>query len=296
MIANKLIWFRHQLYNRIVGKLLPVSWFGPTPPIADNLSKAKPPVQLEIVSHCWNYAHMLNFQLSSLVDSPPQNAHVTYTLFHAKEDEKLKQLIARFEALSIPSITWQFIEIDKPRLFRRAIGRNQAALQTKADWIWFCDCDLIFYQQCLDHLVSELVEKQVPMVFPSFEHITALLAEDHPMLNQSIEQAASIDSTLFQRSPIEKAKGAFQIVHGDVARTCGYCKDIAMYQQPMMHWSKTYEDSIFRRLIGSEGQAIAFDGLYRIRHQEKGRYQKQSPYSRLRRRIRMATDNDGAKA
>lgn len=296
MVTDKLIWLRHQLNKQLIGSILPASWFGPKPPINAQLGIAAEPMHLQIVSHCWQYAHMLNFQLSSIINYPPKNLKVTYTLYHAREDLKLKKLIERVDKIEVPNVTWNWVEITRPKLFRRAIGRNQTALNTHADWIWFSDCDLIFHDGCLDSVSAAVKGCQQRMVFPQQEFITDLLEASHPMLNQDNEASVDIDTSLFKENAIHKAKGAFQIVHGDVARTCGYCRDMKMYQKPMQHWSKTYEDSIFRQLIASEGKPVSIEGLYRIRHIEKGRYVKDSQISKLRRNIRVATDDSGNQA
>jgi len=294
MVTDKLIWLRHQLNKHLIGTLLPIGWFGPTPPDKNALSTSTAPLNLQIVSHCWQYAHMLNFQLSALVNYPPTELLVTYTLYHSGEDTELKKLISRYDAIQVPNVTWNWMEVPKEQLFRRAIGRNQAALNTEADWIWFSDCDLIFHESCLDSLARELDDRQQRMVFPRQEFITDLLDASHPMLNQNNESLVDIDTTLFETNDIHKAKGAFQIVHGDVARACGYCRSVKLYQQPMNHWSKTYEDSMFRCLIDSEGEPVDVKGLYRIRHVEKGRYSQGSQLSRVRKSIRVATDDQGS--
>ena len=41
---------------------------------------------LEIVSHCWGYANMLTYQLSSFVNYPPTKLNLTVTVFYAEED------------------------------------------------------------------------------------------------------------------------------------------------------------------------------------------------------------------
>lgn len=294
MDTDKLIWLRHQFNKRLIGTILPIGWFGPKPPEKDALSTPDAPLHLEIVSHCWQYAHMLNFQLSSLVNFPPTQLQVTYTLYHAAQDTKLKKLIARYNDICLPNVIWNWVEVPKPQLFRRAIGRNQTALNSTADWLWFSDCDLIFHEGCLDSLATALNGCKQRMVFPRQESITELLAPSHDMLNQSNESTIDIDTTLFTSNDITKAKGAFQIVHGDVARACGYCSAIKLYQSPMKHWSKTYEDTMFRRLIDSEGEPVNVQSLYRIRHIEKGRYTKDSTLSQVRKGIRVATDDQGS--
>jgi len=293
MASDKLIWLHHQLNKYLIGTVLPISWFGPKPPALDRLSKPEAPLHLQIVSHCWQYSHMLNFQLSSLANFPPSDLNVTYTLYHSAQDTDLKKLIARYDEIEVPNVTWHWVEVPNNQLFRRAIGRNQVALNTEADWVWFSDCDLIFHENCLDSLAVALENRQQRMVFPRQEGITELLESTHPMLNQTNNVRIDIDTTLFKTNEIQKAKGAFQIVHGDVLRACGYCKDIKLYQQPMEHWSKTYEDSMFRRMIDSEGEPVDVKGLYRIRHIEKGRYTGNTKRSKLRKKIRSATDDQG---
>lgn len=286
------MWLQNQFYNRVMGSLLPISWFAPRAPRPHELSVHDAPLKLQIVSHCWNYAHLSLFQLSSIANYPPRDCHLTYTLFHAAEDKAMQPLIERFSSMNIPNVTWDWQVLPKAELFRRAIGRHRASLASQADWIWFADCDLIFHEGCLDSLAKALLHQRTGLVFPDHEGITDLLPPEHPMLNQSIgkDGTVDIDVGLFRRNVISKAKGAFQIVHADVARAVGYCGSLLLYQQPSEQWCKTYEDTVFRRVIEYEGEPIDVQNLYRIRHAEKGRYTKGSWLSRLRGGIRQATD------
>ena len=84
--------------------------------------------------------------------------------------------------------------------------------------------------------------------------------------------------------------GPYQITHGDVARACGYCESIPVYQKPANHWRKAYEDSAFRWLIGTPGVAIDLPGVCQIRHLAKGRYRRNAPSSRLRTLLRRRRD------
>lgn len=290
MSAGELVWLRNLFYSRAVGSVLPVRWFAPEAPRPDALDVPEGRLRLEIVSHCWRYAHLLRFQTSSLVEHPPAHVDVTYTLYHAAEDAPVRELIERFDAQAVPNVTWNWRTLPRGELFRRAIGRHRAALASEADWLWFADCDLIFHAGCLDSLAVALRGKRTGLVFPASERITPLLPGDHPMLNQvpGPRGTIDIDPALFDESPIEKAKGAFQICHGDVARAVGYCGTIPLYQKPSDVWRKTYEDTVFRRLIGYPGEPVDVRALYRIRHVEKGRYAAGSVWSRLRGGIRQA--------
>lgn len=292
MTSDFTMWWRSQLYNRIVGSILPVSWFAPKVPESDSLSLPEGKPNVQIVVHSWQYAHLSLFQLSSLANYPPQDCQVLYTLFYAQEDSALSKLLDRFRALDVPNVTWDFQILPKPELFRRAIGRHKASISSKADWIWFSDCDVIFHKGCLDALAKVLANKQTALVFPQSTGITELLPAEHPMLNQHLDDSVTvdIDPNLFYQKPVTKATGPYQIVHGDVARAVGYCGSLALYQQPSDVWRKTYEDTVFRKLIETEGEAVPVPGVYRIRHEEKGRYARGSLWSRIRGNIRKLTD------
>lgn len=292
MSGDISIWLQNQFYNRVVGSLLPLSWFAPKAPRPEQLSLPTGKLQLQIVSHCWQYSHLSLFQLSSLVNYPPRDCELTYTLFYAAEDNGMCELIEHFSAIEVPNVTWDWQVLPKAELFRRAIGRHRASISSRADWLWFADCDLIFHEGCLDSVAAAVAGKKTGLVFPDQEGVTELLPGDHSMLNQSIGDAGTIDidTSLFKPNAISKAKGAFQIVHGDVARVAGYCGSIKLYQQPTNTWRKTYEDTVFRRLIGYEGEPVNIVHLYRIRHAEKGRYAKGSKLGRIRGGIRRATD------
>ena len=289
-LAARFPWLGNLFYGRVVGGVLPVRWFAPEAPRPDALHVPSGRLHLQIVSHCWNYAHLLRFQTSSLVLHPPSDVDVTYSLYYAEEDHGVAALVAELDSLDVPNVTWQWNRLPKHELFRRAIGRNRAALASEADWLWFADCDLIFHAGCLDSLAASLAGRATGLVYPARERITPLLPGDHPMLNQTPGPRGTIDidPSLFADSPIEKAKGAFQVCHGDVARAAGYCGTIDVFQRPTTAWRKTYEDTVFRRLIGYPGEPVDVRGLHRIRHVEKGRYAKGTLWSRLRGGIRRA--------
>ncbi len=288
MRSDLTLWLANQYYTKLVGRVVPASWYAKKPPATRELSLPKHTPHLEIVSHCWQYAHLAVYQFSSLVRHPPTELTVTHTLFHADSDQQTTKLAADFAAIDTPNVTWRSIALPKADLFRRAIGRNQAAKSTSADWVWFADCDLIFDRNCLDSLAVHLKSKQAGLLFPSQERITELLPPDHPWVTQSLEQPlpVDVDTNQFHHNDITKAKGAFQIVHGDVARTMGYCDGLALYQQPDTRWRKTYEDTVFRNLLGHEGVPVPIDNLLRIRHSAKGRYKNNSAISDVRTELR----------
>ncbi|MEX0943847.1 MAG: glycosyltransferase family A protein [Pseudomonadales bacterium] len=229
---------------------------------------------LEIVSHCWQYAQLLIYQLSSLVRYPPQQLDVIMTVYYNEEDVDTHKLLKRFAALSVNGVQWNWCAIPQSSLFRRAIGRNHTALHSTADWIWFTDCDLMFAEGCLDTLAERLQGSRDALCFPQVEHVTSLLPAEHPMLNPDIDSTLPLcpDLTAFAEYRRTRATGPLQITHGDVARACGYCNALPYYQKPASTWRKAHEDRAFRWLLQTQGTPLAVPGVYRIRHASKGRY------------------------
>jgi hypothetical protein len=254
--------------------LVPGRWIA-RPPDPAKLSARTGVLTVEVVSHCWQYAHLLAYQLSSLVNFPPTRVRVRMTVFHAVEDARVRDLLAYFGAIEVPGVTWNWQALSPGELFRRAIGRNRAARGTPADWVWFADCDILFHRDCMDTLADRLEGRQDPLTYPKEERVTAMLEETDPLLlaGRDRPRVVDIDPGQFKLLPNPpKAKGAYQIVHGDVARQCGYCEQLSVFQRPAPRWAKTYEDSAFRWLLGFDGVGLDVPGVYRIRHVRKGRY------------------------
>lgn len=247
-------------------------------------------LSFEIVSHCWQYAHLLAYQLSSIVQFPPTRANVRVTVFHALEDGKTRAMLDYFGAIAVPNVGWNWRPLERERLFRRAIGRNLAARETAADWVWFTDCDIVFHRGCLDALAEKLQGSRERLVYPRDEHVTTLLPPDDPMLADERDRPriVDIDTDRFQPLAVPQAKGAYQIVHGDIARRCGYCERPSFFQRPVPRWAKTYEDRTWRWLMQTDGTPLDIPGVHRIRHIHKGRYGGNRALAGTRSRIRRA--------
>lgn len=254
--------------------LVPAGWYEKRLPPENARHARTGPLQLEIVSHCWQYAHFLIYQLSSLVHNPPRELTVTMTVFYCPEDESTSRLLERFSTLDVPGVHWNWQPLPREFLFRRAIGRNRAALASQADWVWFTDCDLMFRKGCLDALAEVLQGRRDALVFPAVERCTSLLPDDNPLLNPNLDASIplNIDVADFSERHRSRATGPLQITHGDVARACGYCNALAYYQRPAEGWCKAHEDRAFRWLLKTQGVALDIPGVYRIRHASKGRY------------------------
>ena len=63
-------------------------------------------------------------------------------------------------------------------------------------------------------------------------------------------------------------------------------ESLEIFQTEDDRWRKTYEDTAFKWLIASEGIPLEVDGVFQIRHVQKGRYTKDSNVSRVRSKIR----------
>ena len=273
--------------------IVPSSWFL-KPPRPEELTARSGVLDIEIVSHCWQYAHLLAYQLSSLVNFPPTKARVRMTVYHAVEDARTRAMLEFFGGIAAPGVSWNWQPLPPPELFRRAIGRNRAARSTQAHWIWFTDCDIVFHRDCIDGLASELQGRQDLLTYPKYERITPMLTEDDPVLAAERDRPRIVDIdtsqfTLAANPP--KAKGAYHIVHGDAARQCGYCEQIPVYQRPTERWAKTYEDSAFRWLMANDGVGLDVPGVHRIRHIHKGRYGDNKAAALVRGNIRRAKEN-----
>ncbi|WP_019028423.1 glycosyltransferase family 2 protein [Colwellia piezophila] len=274
-------------FRLIIEKILPPSWFRSALPTKNQRKAVNGDFKLEIISHCWQYSNMLSYQLSSFVNYPPTKCALTVTVFYGNEDGKTQAVLDFFSKKSVKNVTWNFQALEKSKLFRRAIGRNMAARASQADWLWYTDCDIIFHENCLDSLSEQLQGKQESLYFPRQERTTEMLAQDDPMLRQDSEpQIVNIATQDFSLHSRDKAKGAFQIVHGDVARAIGYCEGLSIYQTQSLHWCKCYEDRAFRWLLETQGTPIDVDGVFQIRHVHKGRYKKDTFSSRVRSKIR----------
>lgn len=269
--------------------LIPAQRYLPKLPAAADMPARTGRLAIEIVSHCWNYAHLLAYQLSSLVLHAPTKLNVRMTVFYCPEDEATVRLLRFFEGKEPPGVTWNWRPLERPQLLRRAIGRNRAALATTADWVWFTDCDVLFHRDCLDSLAQQLQGRSDLLLYPKTEYCTHMLAESDPMLQRGgAPGLREIDPSRFSPLSHDKATGPLQITHGDIARQTGYCNAIGVYQQPALRWRKTYEDRAFRWLLRTQGNPIDIPGLHRIKHVEKGRYHQSRMVTVIRQSVRRA--------
>jgi hypothetical protein len=231
---------------------------------------------IEIVSHCWaaelpHYADALRYQLSSVVLHAPVSCQVLVTVCYCPEDTATLDTIGWFAGQRRDLINP--LALTKQQLGRRAIGRNLAALATKADRVWFADVDQVFYKGCLDRLAALDWPTEASMIFPRRIKIHC----DHATGDQTLAKAQStsrmvdIDPSQFIDKRYIRAIGGVQIVQGDFAREHGYLKDSKKWQRlrkDNLMFRDFHDDLAYRRFCSGLGtiRAVDLDGMYRLRH------------------------------
>ena len=282
-------------YRFVASKVLPVSWFRRTDPATVAKAKRRGRLRLQIVSHCWHYSHFLTYQLSSLVLHQSARLDLTVTVYYCPEDESTLRVLRFFGEMKCPGIAWDWRALPKEQLLRRGIGRNLAAKSTTADWVWFTDADIVFQDKCLDTLADLLQGRDDALLYPAMKRATRLLPEDDDILSRGRGGPAIINLPLqafpLHLGPASRATGPCQITHGDIARECGYCDGVRVFQRPAPRWRKTYDDAAFRWVIGSRGVPIDLPGVCQIRHSAKGRYRQGAFSSVLRASVRKLQDH-----
>lgn len=225
---------------------------------------------LEIVSHCWLYSRLLTYQLSSLVLHPPQKCEVVATVFWCAEDQRTRDVLDYFRAIDVPRVTWQFRELERTRLCRRAIGRNIACRETRADRLWLTDCDYLVGDGTLDAIA--LAEFGGPLAYPRRSHVTSQPRGDEYIEAVTAPGVYDVSAEDFERDTHGRAIGGIQIVPGDIARERGYLPDSRRFQSPSEVWVRTHCDRAFRVTLGTTGVPIDVPHVRRIRHSKRGRF------------------------
>ncbi len=231
-------------------------------------------MKVEVVTHCWRYSRLLCYQLSSFFLYPPDDVEVTVTVFYSAEDLESVAVINYFRGLpQPPSVHLRPRELLRSNLLRRSIGRNLAALQTAADWIWFTDCDYVFGATCLDGLPAALTNVTSPLAFPRYINLNATHAEGDRLISQ-VNRPGTYDIMpgAFVKRRMPRAIGGVQLVTGDAARTRGYLPN-SFWQTPVEGYKfcRCREDCTYRKSFRTPASKIELPAVYRIRHSVCGR-------------------------
>jgi hypothetical protein len=232
-------------------------------------------MKVELVSHCWRYGRMLRYQLSSLFLFPPERVAVEALVFCAsrEDDAETWETLDYFLGLGPrENVTVRPWTLAPERLFRRAIGRNLAAQETTADWVWFADCDMTFRQGVFDGLAETLGERSERLFYPR----EIFLHRTHALGDAAVERAGGTPGLIdiapeeFAVHRYRRAIGGVQIVPARVAREVGYCPN-GRWQQPAARWQRARDDVAFRASLGTPGVGVSIPNVFRLRHSVCGR-------------------------
>jgi len=246
---------------------------------------------VEVVTHCYakelpHYASALGYHLYSMRYSI-QKGWATSTVCFSPEDEATMIVLRYFRETHDLSV--KEMPMDAGTLGRRSIGRNRAALESKADYVWFSDVDQCFADcyaapTALEHLgigvgyYNKLTfrwPEGCSMVFPQQIFIT----HDHALGDKYLKEMRWNDNAYalgdilsiedFKIKRYNRAIGGVQIVKGDFAREHGYLNGIDRWQQPTEKPFSDFRDDVaYRQFCLQHGKIVGVDltPLNRIRH------------------------------
>lgn len=229
---------------------------------------------LELCNHVHLYDRLATYFLSAIVQHPPARCAVKVTICYSPDDEQTAAVLLHFGALAIPNVTWNWHAMDRPRLCQRAIGRNECALATDADFFLMGDIDYSFQDGALDTAADAMTAAAsggARLMFPR----VVMQSRSHELGDAAIAAVAApglvaIKPEDFQPVRMNRAIGGCQWVTGDVARELGYLPG-TRFQKPSGKWLRTHSDQIYRKWLNTRGMAIDVPGIYRLRHGERGR-------------------------
>lgn len=226
---------------------------------------------LDIVVHAYaedipDFASLLTAQLSSIIRHPPASGCAVVNVCTAPTDRLTLDVVEQFRERSrktTVSIVPRCYTTDM--LFRRAIARNMLAKSTRADLVWFADCDYMVGPGTLDAMLAvecdTLWHPKKVLIHKSHQEGDEFIARIAP------GRPAEGDLGRFEEHRVSIAIGGLQFVSGDVARARGYLDGTRWVKpvDPAGGFRDTQEDRVYR---GSFERRLSFDipNLYRLRH------------------------------
>ncbi len=221
---------------------------------------------LEVVVHCWQYWRLACLQMSSFVQFPPKCC-VRYRLCITNEDVNTVRLVEFFYNKMQPKVIVEPVIMDRRRLMRRAIGRNECALTSQAPIVWFADVDYLVTDTCIATILNNFPHGK-NLAHPARVHATT--KERGMELIESVTEPAIVSLDLKTDFPVVKrsyAIGGLQLFGGDYARKAGYCNDEPRNRifRPASRWQGTRCDRKARLKAGGS-VPMNILALYRVRH------------------------------
>ena len=221
---------------------------------------------IEIIPTIWQYSRLFAFQLSGFVLSPPR-CRVLYRPCVTKEDEPTIKVLEHYASRLPASVTLEPHFMERRKLMRRAIGRNECCLSSKAPIVWCADVDYLATADCLDTILNSF-PCSVNLSHPAKVHATSRRRG-----MELIEAVNGVEVPLldlvkdFPVNKRAKAIGGLQFFSGEYARKAGYCNDELWNRifKPANRWQATRCDRKARVKAGGS-TPMAITALYRIRH------------------------------
>lgn len=229
---------------------------------------------IHIVTHCWaadlpQFSAFLRCQLSSLVIWPPAVDH-TIEVRYCPDDRRTATVVDEFAVMLKSKVEPSPMQPPET-LFRRAIGRNAAALSSHAELVWFTDCDYLFGEGCLDGLWAAWNELPdfASMLFPDQIMTMKSHEEGDELAGRDASGLVRVPEDLFKPQKVWRAFGGLQIVPGSLARKHGYLDGHRRYQKPLPKpFANFHDDVAFRKAMLKHGPIIpvSVPNLFRLRH------------------------------
>jgi len=220
----------------------------------------------EIIPHIWQYHRLAAIQLSSFIANPP-TCRVLYRPCITREDEPTIRTMEYFASRLPVTVTMEPHVMERRRLMRRAIGRNECALSSIAPIVWMADVDYLVTNACLTTILNNF-PSGANLAHPARVHATT--KERGMELIESVTDPAVVPLDLKADFPVVKrsyAIGGLQLFGGDYARKAGYCNDEPRNRifRPAGRWQGTRCD---RKARLKAGGSVAMNvlALYRVRH------------------------------
>lgn len=235
---------------------------------------------VEIVAHVWNYDRLATLFLSQLVLHPPKTPTLV-TICWSEEDRRTGEVISFFAGQLPESSVVQLrpYAMPTPSLLRRAIGRNDRARATTADWVLFADIDYLMGPGAIDAIVAEMTaadyRQGTCLCFPAVAGWSS--QADGDALIESVTQPAvtPVPPSVFSSKAMPRAIGGTQWLPGDAARLLGYLPAGHRFLRQAKIWRRTFEDRSARNYWAKNGvPAVKIDvpNVWRIRHSKRGRF------------------------
>ena len=235
---------------------------------------------IEIITHCYSpvevpiYHWLMKMQMRSLLGVSRNTIKIIFTAIMMEGDELSLGVFTEMQALlELEGIQCKKMMLQKAGFFRRAIGRNQAALATCADVVWFADADYLFMYDSLERAVEQSLTAHADLTWPGMVHIH----QQHQFGDALIDrweagEQPEVDLSEFSPRRERRAIGGMQVVNGKYCRSSGYLKD-TNWLKPDEKIGRVYcgSDVAFRRQLKQVLIAGDIPGIYRIRHSTAGR-------------------------